>query len=399
VSRLDPGSGGDSDRRFADRRFGGRIGDLTLPELRRIVLTAVLFLTVLGLFLWMVRGVIIAALLGLIIAFYLGPLDRWLTDRLHGRRRLSALLTLIALIVPLVAVVLYSYFEALRVGDYLVRNQAEVTREVTEAVHRLPWMVEDPEERAEEVREDPEDALEQGGRGPGRVDQAIRDGIARAARVADDVPGTVGRSAGRFAINATIFLFTAFYILTRGEILGAYLRGQIPDRYSELVRALDTNVRGVLYGAIYSTLVAQVIKSAVLFALFLIFGVPLAAVLAVLSFVIGFFPIVGSWTVYLPVAVWLLVFAEKPFAAVVVLAVGGVVNTLFISTYLRPKLAADKSHVLDFYWMLLGLVTGVYTFGLAGVVLGPILIGLLKAILDTVTNRASWRLVEQEYEE
>lgn len=394
MSRLEPNDGSGSDRRYSERRFGERIGDLTLPELRRIVLTAVLFLAVLALFLWMVRTVIIAALLGLIIAFYLGPLDRWLTDRLNGRRSLSALLTLTALIVPLVVVVLYSYFEVLRVGDYLVRNQAEVTREVTDAVHRIPWLVEDPEE----ARGDPEDALEAAGRGTERTDGAIRDGIARAARVADDLPAMVSRMAGSFAINATIFLFTAFYVLTRGEMLGAYLRGQIPGRYSELVQALDTNVRGVLYGAIYSTLVTQVIKAAVLFVLFLVFGVPLAAVLAVVSFVIGFFPIVGSWSVYLPVAVWLLVFADNALGAVVVLAVGGVVNTLFISTYLRPKLAADKSHVLDFYWMLLGLVTGVYTFGLAGVVLGPILIGLLKAVLDTVTNRASWRLVEQEYE-
>ena len=40
----------------------------------------------------------------------------------------------------------------------------------------------------------------------------------------------------------------------------------------------------------------------------LVFGVPLAAVLAILSFIIGFFPIVGSWSVYVPVAAWLLVF-------------------------------------------------------------------------------------------
>ena len=38
----------------------------------------------------------------------------------------------------------------------------------------------------------------------------------------------------------------------------------------------------------------------------LAFSVPLAAVLAIVSFIIGFFPIVGSWSVYLPVAAWLV---------------------------------------------------------------------------------------------
>jgi predicted PurR-regulated permease PerM len=32
----------------------------------------------------------------------------------------------------------------------------------------------------------------------------------------------------------------------------------------------------------------------------------------------------------------------------------------------------------------------VYTFGLAGIILGPILIGLLKAVVDTVNAPASW---------
>ena len=36
------------------------------------------------------------------------------------------------------------------------------------------------------------------------------------------------------------------------------------------------------------------------------------------------------------------------------------VNTVFISTYLRPKIAADRSRVLNFYWMFVALVTGVY---------------------------------------
>jgi len=64
--------------------------------------------------------------------------------------------------------------------------------------------------------------------------------------------------------------------------------------------------------------------------------------------------------------------------------------------YVRPKLAAEKSRVLNFYWMFIGLVTGVYTFGLVGVLLGPIVIGLLKATVDAVTAQASWRLLDAD---
>ena len=47
--------------------------------------------------------------------------------------------------------------------------------------------------------------------------------------------------------------------------------------------------------------------------------------------------------------------------------------------------------MLNFYWMFIALITGVYTFGLAGILIGPILIGLLKAVVDTVTARTSWQ--------
>jgi predicted PurR-regulated permease PerM len=155
-------------------------------------------------------------------------------------------------------------------------------------------------------------------------------------------------------------------------------------------------VRGVLYGAIYSTFLTQAIKSVIILIMNLVFHVPLAGVLAILSFIIGFFPIVGSWSVYLPVACWLAIFRDAPGQGLIMIVIGFFVNTIYISTFLRPKIAAERSKVLNFYWMLVGLVTGVYTFGLVGILLGPIVIGLLKAILDTITTSSSWRLIDAD---
>ena len=78
--------------------------------------------------------------------------------------------------------------------------------------------------------------------------------------------------------------------------------------------ALETNVRGVLYGAIYSTFLTQTMKSVIILAHES--RVPRAAGgrAGDLSFIIGFFPIVGSWSVYVPVAVWLAIFRNAPGA-------------------------------------------------------------------------------------
>ena len=360
-----------SDRRRVDRRAVARVADLSLPELRRIVVTSLLGAAVLVLFLWMVRTVIIAAILGVVIAAYLRPLYEWMKARVRYRNT-AALLTLILVIVPVVGALVYSYLELTKVIEYVTTHTTEISARIDQAVERFT------------VFEGP------------KASQSIRNWVLRAANYGSSIPNALAEALAEFAVAAAIFLFTAFYIFTDSERVVAYVRSKIPPRYAELSHAFEVNVRGVLYGAIYATLLTQAIKTVIIFGLNIILDVPLAGPLALLSFIIGFFPIVGSWSVYLPVALWLLIFRQAPGSALIMVLVGGVVNTLIISNYLRPKLAAQKSRVLNFYWMFLGLVTGVYTFGLAGILLGPILIGLLKAVVDTVTENASWPTPDAE---
>jgi predicted PurR-regulated permease PerM len=361
------------ERRRIERRGNSRIGDLTLPEVRRILITTLLGAIVLALFLWMVRTVVIAAILGLIIGFYIRPMHLWLLRR-TGRPTLSAILTLLAFIVPVLAVLGYSYSELSDVVSYASQHQEEIVAKVDAAVQRVPFLKN------------------------ARANDALGKMVIAITAYGAQLPLQLRSALKEFTVSATIFLFTAFYILIEADKVGGYLASKIPPRYGELRRALEVNVRGVLYGAIYSTLLTQTLKSLIILGMNLAFRVPLAGALAVVSFIIGFFPIVGSWSVYVPVAIWLIIFRDATGSAIAMIVIGTLVNTVFISTYLRPKIAAERSKVLNFYWMFVALITGVYTFGLAGILLGPILIGLLKAIVDTVTSRSSWQLLELDDE-
>ncbi|MDB4878811.1 MAG: hypothetical protein JWL60_257 [Gemmatimonadetes bacterium] len=361
------------ERRRIERRASGRLGDLTLPEVRRILITTLLSGVVLGLFLWMVRTVVVAAILGLIIGFYIRPLHLGLSRRL-GRPTLSAILTLIVVILPILGVLAFSYRELSDVVGYVATHQSEIGDKVDAAIQRIPFLAD------------------------AKAATAIGGFIASATAYGTRLPGVIRSALAGFSISATIFLFTAFYILLEADKVGTYVAGKIPPRYEELRRALDNNVRGVLYGAIYSTLLTQTLKSLIILGMNLTFGVPLAGALAVVSFIIGFFPIVGSWSVYIPVAIWLVIFRDAVTSAILMVVIGTLVNTVFISMYLRPKIAAERSGVLNFYWMFVALITGVYTFGLAGILIGPILIGLLKAIVDTVTARSSWQILDPDDE-
>ena len=359
------------DRRRTERRTNQNLAELTLPEFRRMLLTTTLFVIVLLLFLWMVRTVIIATILGVVVAVYLRPVYLRFLKAIPNRTT-SATITLLIVIVPVIALLIYSYLEIADVATYVDAHRQGIAAKIDAALHRIPFM-----QKA-------------------NTGESVERWVVIASNYGTSIPTTIRAALGSFAIAATIFIFTAFYFMIDAERIGAYLRSKIAPRYQELMTSLEENVRGVLYGAIYSTFLTQAIKSLIILAMNLIFHVPLAGVLAILSFIIGFFPIVGSWSVYLPVACWLAIFRDAPGQALIMLLIGFFVNTIYISTFLRPKIAAERSKVLNFYWMLVGLVTGVYTFGLVGIMLGPIVIGLLKAILDTITTSGAWRLVDAD---
>ena len=354
------------ERRREERRTNPTLAELTLPELRRMLVTTMMFVIVLVLFLWMVRTVIIAAILGVIVASFTRPIYLWLYRKIPSQI-VAATLTLLLLIVPVVALTAYSYDEVTDVAGYIATHKDEIATRIDSSLHKFPFL--------------------QGA----STQAAVRHYVIVASNYSTNILSALRSAVASLAIAATIFVFTVYYVLSDADRILEYVWSRIPPRYGELSTALESNVRGVLYGAIYSTFLTQTIKTVIIFGMNVAFHVPLAAVLAIISFIIGFFPIVGSWSVYVPVAAWLAVFRDAPGQGLAVVLIGFFVNTVYISTFLRPKIAAQKSKVLNFYWMLVALITGVYTFGLVGILLGPMLIGLLKAILDTILSQPAWQ--------
>src|SRR6185437_2077606 len=243
-----------SERRRLERRTNPTLAELTMPELRRMLVTTILFVIILVLFLWMVRTVIIAAILGVIVSLFMRPVFLWFRRRFPNNI-VATTITLALLILPVFALSAYSYDEITDVAGYVNAHQEQIATKIDSSLHRLPFLQ------------------------TANTEQGVK-----------------------------------HYVLVASNY-GTNL-------LSELRTALESNARGVLYGAIYSTFLTQAIKSVIILAMNLAFHVPLAAVLAILSFIIGFFPIVGSWSVYLPVAGWLAIFRDSPGQGLAMVVIG-----------------------------------------------------------------------------
>ncbi|HLM58867.1 MAG TPA: AI-2E family transporter [Pyrinomonadaceae bacterium] len=337
-----------------------RLSELTVGEARRALVYAAAVLLAAFLFLMLLGEVMVALLLGAVAGAYLLPVQEWLERRLHARSG-SALITILLIVVPLIAFIGYGWYElsgySAAVRDEGHREQiiAGISRSLSDYV------------RVENTR------------------AALQTGFAEALTRGAEAVEEVRQRAALLLVSATVFFFTVFYVLTQRVRLAAYIKLRVPGEFLPLYEKLAENVGGALRGALFAVMVDQTMKALVIFTLNLSFGVPLAVALALLTFLVGFFPLLGEWAIYIPISVYLLVFRDQPNAALVYLLIGFAM-TATSSLVLRPKLAARGAGAFNFYWMLIALVAGVYAFGIPGIVLGPAILGFAKAVIDTLVG-------------
>src|SRR3954470_7389194 len=117
------------ERRRLERRTNARFSELTVPEIRRMVVTSILFAIVLILFLWMVRTVIIAGFMGAVVAAYLRPVYEWLKERLPSKP-LAALISILILVGPLVGLLVYSYAQIAEFATYVATHRDSISAQI-----------------------------------------------------------------------------------------------------------------------------------------------------------------------------------------------------------------------------------------------------------------------------
>jgi len=342
-----------------------RLKDLTIGEAKRVVVYGVALALAVGLFLLLIGQVLVALLLGLVAGAFLLPVQEWLERRLRARSG-SALITIALIVVPLVLLSGYTWHE---LSGYSANISQQERTKISDAISgALERYI--PVSRA-------------GTRAT--LEAAFTEGLTRSAAAIQDLR----RRAALILASLAVFLFTVFYVLTHRKQISNYIKVRVPGDYIELYERLAENVGGALRGALQAVFIDQFLKAVIIFVLNLVFGIPLALVLSIVTFLTGFFPLLGEWAIYVPVSVYLLVFRNDPVGASVYLAVG-IIMTVGSSLLLRPRVAASGAKRFNFYWMFLALIAGVYTFGIPGIVLGPAIIGFVKAISDTLVGRVRY---------
>ncbi len=198
----------------------------------------------------------------------------------------------------------------------------------------------------------------------------VREAALRAA------PGVIG-AVGATALGLFIVLYTLFYVFTDGRKVWADFLALIPldaEMKPHLVSTIQSTMTGVLYGQV----VTAVVQGGLAGVAYLVFGIPHALFWTFLTVLAAMIPVAGTVVVWLPLAISRLV-ADDKFGGFGLLIYGGVI-VMNVDNVIKPRLIAGRSQLHPLAAMF-GVLGGMKLFGVVGFVLGPVLLGLLAAML------------------
>ncbi|MDB2241976.1 AI-2E family transporter [Halorubrum ezzemoulense DSM 17463] len=296
-----------------------------------------------------------------ILAFILYPFHRRLTRRLRRRvsTRFGEMLSALTLILSaIVAVILpLAYITLVFVRDLTAIAAGETSINVAAIEAEIATL----------TGQDPEigDLLQTGGE---LLVQTLFGGFSG-----------VLNTAIRASVGLSLALFLVYYTLIDGPAFVGWLRETSPlpaEVTADLVDRVNVMTRGVVIGHISVALLQALVAGLGLWAA----GIPNVVFWTFVMAVLALLPLIGAFFVWGPAAAYLVIIDQV--TAGVFLAVYGVAVIAMVDNYARPLVIDQQAH-LNPAVILLGVFGGIYSVGFTGLFVGPIVIGVLAATLET----------------
>lgn len=323
-------------------------------SLKNQIIAWVVLLFVVGLFLWIFRGILLPFVLGIGLAYLLNPPVTWLTERGVHRGIATFLVMLVFLLIVTMAILL--------VVPVLAQQGLGLARNIPGYFEQLQGFVEMQVPRLEQwLGPQRMEELQRG------LDQLFSDVIG----VVTNITGQIMQSSANFIGTLSVVIVTpvvAVYMLLDWERMVAGVDALLPPRYKAEIRALldemDVALGGFLRGQGAVLLILAAYYGIALSLAGLHFGLAIGIITGLFSFI----PYLGSALGFLlSIGVGLVQFWPDP-VMISLIAVIYLFGQLLESYFLYPKLVGGSIR-LHPVWMMFAIFAFAVLFGIVGVLM------------------------------
>jgi predicted PurR-regulated permease PerM len=324
-------------------------------------------------FLWLIRGFMQPIFWAAALAILFHPMDRAFERHFGGRSSLAAAASVgvivLIVILPLAAIVAAIAAEATALYQRLSDRDLDFEQWFEAATGYLPQL---------------SGWLDMLGVDPAEIQSQLSSAAVAASGFVASRAVAFGQDALRFTLLMFLMLYLLFFFLRDGLRLLDGLVQALPigDQRERLLLERFTNVsRATIKG----TLVVGIVQGLLGGLAFWVLGIGAPVLWGVVMGLLSIVPAVGPALVWGPAAVILLVNGEW-FAGIGLIVFGAIVIGL-ADNVLRPMLVGRDTKLPD-YLILLSTLGGLAGFGLAGIVIGPIIAALFLTL---------WQMAQQEF--
>jgi predicted PurR-regulated permease PerM len=180
-----------------------------------------------------------------------------------------------------------------------------------------------------------------------------------------------------FVINFIVALITLFFLLRDGKEFFTRLQRLLPmDR--EHQQRLFKNIVDAVLAVVHGSLVVGMVQGLLAGLAYYFLGVPFAVLWGVVTGFAALLPVGGSTLVSIPATIYLFLQGETIRAIVLLAWSLGIVGT--VDNVLKPLIIGNRLG-LPVLFLFFGILGGLALFGALGIVLGPVIFALLRALL------------------
>jgi len=175
-----------------------------------------------------------------------------------------------------------------------------------------------------------------------------------------------------------IVIFVFFFSLRDGRKAIEYLRSLSPLS-KEIENKFFMQFKGITNSVLLGQVVVGIIQGLVAGIGYFIFGVPYALILTLLTMLVGIIPLIGPWLVWVPVNIYLFL-AGRTGAGLGLLIYGFIIIS-WLDTIIRPLIVSKRTEINSAI-VIIGMIGGLFVFGVLGLILGPLILGYVLLIIE-----------------
>ncbi len=197
-------------------------------------------------------------------------------------------------------------------------------------------------------------------------------------------------------LQTLVAFFTFFFVLRDNDKFISYIKSLLPFP-KHIEERLFKSSRDITMSVLYGQVVIGILQGIFAGLSFFIFGIDNALFLTIAAALAGVFPIIGTSVVWIPVAVFSFVNGNS-FAAFGVIFFGLI--SAFFENAIKPVLVSRRTNVHSAV-IFLGMIGGLFFFGVMGVILGPLILAYLLIILEVYRDKRtpSYLIKDPEYQD